>query len=107
MKVELIVCWHFCREIGILKGFLTCSINILLKIEGKESLKLLIAGWRKDLQNMIADGCSLQWESYKLDPYVQRLADSVISFQEKVIIQKLIGNIITCCSILLYIEVFE
>ncbi|XP_059178510.1 cytoplasmic dynein 1 heavy chain 1-like isoform X2 [Physella acuta] len=56
----------------------------LKKIEGKESLKLLIAGWRKDLQNMIADGCGLQWESYKLDPYVQRLADSVISFQEKV-----------------------
>ena len=35
-------------------------------------------------QCLIAEGCGLQWESYKLDPYVQRLADTVINFQEKV-----------------------
>ncbi len=27
---------------------------------------------------------SLVWESYKLDPYVQRLAEMVVTFQEKV-----------------------
>lgn len=26
----------------------------------------------------------LVWESYKLDPYVQRLAEAVFNFQEKV-----------------------
>ena len=26
----------------------------------------------------------LVWESYKLDPYVQKLAESVFNFQEKV-----------------------
>ena len=29
-------------------------------------------------------GVQLVWESYKLDPYVQRLAESVFLFQEKV-----------------------
>ncbi len=29
-------------------------------------------------------GIGLVWESYKLDPYVQRLAESVFNFQEKV-----------------------
>ena len=29
-------------------------------------------------------GMSLVWESYKLDPYVQRLAECVFNFQEKV-----------------------
>lgn len=31
-----------------------------------------------------SQGTSLVWESYKLDPYVQRLAESVFNFQEKV-----------------------
>ena len=57
----------------------------------KDSVKLLIAGSRKEVQNLIAEGCGLQWESYKLDPYVQRLADTVISFQEKVSFNKLDG----------------
>jgi hypothetical protein len=29
-------------------------------------------------------GVALVWESYKLDPYVQRLAEAVFNFQEKV-----------------------
>ena len=33
---------------------------------------------------MIADGIQLVWESYKLDPYVQRLSETVVSFQERV-----------------------
>lgn len=33
---------------------------------------------------MISEGIALVWESYKLDPYVQRLSESVVSFQEKV-----------------------
>jgi dynein heavy chain 1 len=34
--------------------------------------------------NMNLQGIALVWESYKLDPYVQRLAEVVFSFQEKV-----------------------
>ena len=29
-------------------------------------------------------GVQLVWESYKLDPYVQKLAEAVFNFQEKV-----------------------
>lgn len=29
-------------------------------------------------------GIGLVWESYKLDPYVQRLAEAVFNYQEKV-----------------------
>ena len=29
-------------------------------------------------------GIALVWESYKLDPYVQKLADGVLNLQEKV-----------------------
>lgn len=33
---------------------------------------------------MYLQGIALVWESYKLDPYVQRLAEVVFSFQERV-----------------------
>jgi dynein heavy chain 1 len=39
---------------------------------------------RKEVQQLIAEGIQLVWESYKLDPYVQRLSDTVVSFQERV-----------------------
>jgi dynein heavy chain 1 len=37
----------------------------------------LVAGMRKEVQQLIAEGIQLVWESYKLDPYVQRLSDTV------------------------------
>jgi dynein heavy chain 1 len=33
---------------------------------------------------LLFQGIGLVWESYKLDPYVQRLAEAVFNFQEKV-----------------------
>ena len=32
------------------------------------------------------------WESYKLDPYVQRLADTIFNFQEKVSVSNKLTN---------------
>ncbi|XP_033735277.1 cytoplasmic dynein 1 heavy chain 1-like isoform X2 [Pecten maximus] len=54
------------------------------KIDERASIMLLVAGLRKEVQNLIAEGVQLVWESYKLDPYVQRLADTGFNFQEKV-----------------------
>ena len=48
------------------------------------SIKLLVAGMRRDVQAMITEGVQLVWDSYKLDPYVQKLADTVFLFQERV-----------------------
>ncbi|CAG9813267.1 unnamed protein product [Phaedon cochleariae] len=56
----------------------------LEKIEDKASIIPLVAGMRKEVQQLIAEGIQLVWESYKLDPYVQRLSDNVVGFQERV-----------------------
>ena len=56
----------------------------LEKMEQRPNIVLLVAGLRKDVQTLIAEGIGLVWESYKLDPYVQRLAELVVHFQEKV-----------------------
>lgn len=56
----------------------------LEKLDSKSKIVLLVAGMHKEVQNLIAEGIGLVWESYKLDPYVQRLAELVVNFQEKV-----------------------
>ncbi|KAK6191509.1 hypothetical protein SNE40_003176 [Patella caerulea] len=58
--------------------------SALEKIDNKSNLSLLVAGLRKEVQELISEGCGLVWESYKLDTYVQRLSDGVFTFQEKV-----------------------
>jgi dynein heavy chain 1 len=56
----------------------------LEKLDNRPNIVLLVAGLRKEVQNLVAEGIGLVWESYKLDPYVQRLAELVVNFQEKV-----------------------
>ncbi len=56
----------------------------LEKLEQRQNIVLLVAGLRKEVQLLISEGIGLVWESYKLDPYVQRLAEMVVTFQEKV-----------------------
>lgn len=43
-----------------------------------------MAQLRTDVLNLVSEGIALVWESYKLDPYVQRLSEFVTMFQEKV-----------------------
>ena len=33
---------------------------------------------RKDVQTLIQEGASLVWESYKLDPYVQKFSETIV-----------------------------
>lgn len=54
------------------------------KVEERISISLLVAGLKKEVQALVTEGIALVWESYKLDPYVQRLAETVFNFQEKV-----------------------
>jgi len=53
-------------------------------VEERVNISLLVAGLRKEVQVQILDGVVLTWESYKLDPYVQKLAEVIFAFQEKV-----------------------
>lgn len=57
------------------------------KVEERSSISLLVAGLKKEVQALITEGITLVWESYKLDPYVQRLAETVFNFQEKVSVE--------------------
>ncbi|XP_018494643.2 dynein heavy chain, cytoplasmic [Galendromus occidentalis] len=54
------------------------------KIEDRMNISLLIAGLKKEVQGLIMEGVALNWESYRLDPYVQKLAEIIFVFQEKV-----------------------
>ncbi|XP_022824428.1 dynein heavy chain, cytoplasmic isoform X1 [Spodoptera litura] len=56
----------------------------LEKIRDKASIIPLVAGLRRDVLNQVSEGMALVWESYKLDPYVQKLSEVVLLFQEKV-----------------------
>ncbi|XP_038118676.1 dynein heavy chain, cytoplasmic isoform X2 [Culex quinquefasciatus] len=58
--------------------------NSVFKIEDRASIIPLVAGLRKEVLALVSEGIALVWESYKLDPYVQRLSENVTSFQEKV-----------------------
>lgn len=60
------------------------------KVEERSSISLLVAGLKKEVQVLITEGVTLVWESYKLDPYVQRLAETVFNFQEKVSVEELL-----------------
>ena len=44
----------------------------LEKLDNRPKIVLLLAGLHKEVQNLVAEGIGLVWESYKLDPYVQR-----------------------------------
>jgi len=39
---------------------------------------------KKDIQNLITEGTRLAWESYKLEPYVQRCLEAFTCFNENV-----------------------
>ena len=65
--------------------FLLQNQLIIFQIEDRASIVPLVAGLRKDVLGLVSEGIGLVWESYKLDPYVQRLSECVVSFQEKVI----------------------
>ncbi|CAF0789670.1 unnamed protein product [Didymodactylos carnosus] len=44
----------------------------------------LLGNLKKDIQGLIIEGSQLTWESYKLEPYVQRCIETFSSFSEKV-----------------------
>uniref|UniRef100_A0A914WGW8 Dynein heavy chain tail domain-containing protein n=1 Tax=Plectus sambesii TaxID=2011161 RepID=A0A914WGW8_9BILA len=54
------------------------------KIADKRDMVLLVAGHKRDIQSQIAEGGGLVWESYKMDPYVKKFAETINQYQEKV-----------------------
>ncbi|XP_065684969.1 cytoplasmic dynein 1 heavy chain 1 isoform X1 [Hydra vulgaris] len=54
------------------------------KVLEKPTIIPLVAGVRRDIQTLVAEGIGLEWMSYKLMPYVMRLSEAVTGYQEKV-----------------------
>ncbi|PIK60017.1 putative cytoplasmic dynein 1 heavy chain 1 [Apostichopus japonicus] len=54
------------------------------KVEERPTISLLVAGLKKDVQGLVAEGMVLTWDNYRLDTYVQKLAEAVFNHQEKV-----------------------
>lgn len=58
--------------------------RICERVSEKRTCQLLVAGMKKDIQNSIMDMSSLVWDSYKLESSVQKFADAIYNFREKV-----------------------
>ena len=58
--------------------------NKFLQIDERPNISLLVAGMKRDIQVLITEGAGLAWESYKLDPFVQKMSEVTFQFQEKV-----------------------
>ncbi len=50
----------------------------------RPTCQLLVAGLKRDIQAAIMEMASLVWDSYKLESSVQKFADAIYSFREKV-----------------------
>lgn len=44
----------------------------------------LVASMKKEIQNLIVEGSKLTWDSYKLEPYVQRCIEAFTRYNENV-----------------------
>ena len=58
--------------------------RICERVNEKRTCQLLVAGMKKEIQNLIMDMSNLVWDSYKLESQVQKFSDSIYNFREKV-----------------------
>ena len=64
----------------------------------------MVASVKKEVQNLIYEGGSLVWESYKLEPYVIKTTQQIFSMAEKIdelyitdgVIEKLLDSLENC-----------
>ncbi|BHF62050.1 Cytoplasmic dynein 1 heavy chain 1 [Sparganum proliferum] len=50
----------------------------------KQNIALLCAGLRREVQGVISEGILVVWESYRLSSFVQKFAETILQYQEKV-----------------------
>lgn len=54
------------------------------KLEDKSSAKQLVAKMKREVQDQIAEGISLVWDSYKVENYVQSFSKIIYNFEDQV-----------------------
>ncbi|KAL3321193.1 Cytoplasmic dynein 1 heavy chain 1 [Cichlidogyrus casuarinus] len=60
------------------------NCNHIINEHKQQNIGLLCAGLRREIQQIITEGISLTWDSYRLRVYLQRLTDKINQFEEKV-----------------------
>uniref|UniRef100_A0A0X3P013 Dynein heavy chain, cytoplasmic n=1 Tax=Schistocephalus solidus TaxID=70667 RepID=A0A0X3P013_SCHSO len=50
----------------------------------KQNIALLCAGLRREVQAVIYEGIPIVWESYRLSTFVQKFAETILQYQERV-----------------------
>ncbi|OAF65257.1 Dynein heavy chain, cytoplasmic, partial [Intoshia linei] len=58
--------------------------NVLRSINLYPSIYSITSKFKSKVEHLIREGCSLTWESYKMDMYIQKLSETIIIFNEKV-----------------------
>ena len=53
-------------------------------VDEKRTCQLLVAGMKKDIQNLIMEMSKLAWDSYELEWSVKKFSDSICNFVDKV-----------------------
>ena len=61
------------------------SIPVLSQINADRGQDYLVGSMKRDIQNLIVEGTKLPWESYKLEPYVQRCIEAFTKYNENVL----------------------
>lgn len=54
------------------------------KLEDKSSAKQLVAKMKREVQDQIAEGTNLVWDSYKVENYVQSFSKMIYNFEDQV-----------------------
>ncbi|CAF1453141.1 unnamed protein product, partial [Rotaria magnacalcarata] len=54
------------------------------KVNAEHGHDYLVGSMKKDIQNLIVEGTKLAWESYKLEPYVQRCFEAFANYNENI-----------------------
>jgi len=54
------------------------------KLEDKSSAKQLVAKMKREVQDQIAEGINLVWDSYKVENYVQSFSKIIYNFEDQV-----------------------
>ena len=67
-----------------LKASIRTYQQTLEKVANQKDLVQLVASYQKNIQSRVTEGVGLRWESYRLESFVQGLAEDVFLFQEKV-----------------------
>ncbi|KAF8367390.1 dhc-1 [Pristionchus pacificus] len=74
---------HYPSATSLLESMRTYE-NMNTRLAQREGIDILMASYKKEIQSIIAEGNVLTWESFKIEPYVMKMAEAINNYEEKV-----------------------